>query len=430
MPIHNEMMVIYIDQSNMIADCQGNVVDVFGIAPHGFAKAGMHAMQIPWEEVVEHPPNMNQTRTVLRSRGGHLVMLSVVRLPRETEPLSYLLLLCRLDNLLETAGDDPSGLELDKETLFRSEKMNKIIDIIHKIANVDSTVMLQGESGVGKTMLAQFIHRVSSRKDKPFISVNCGTLPDSLIESELFGYEAGSFTGGKAEGKKGLLEVAEGGTIFLDEIAELPFHVQSKLLEVIQENTYRKIGSVEKRTANIRVIVATNKNLRELVTEKHFREDLYYRLHVVPLTIPPLRERREEILPLTERFLQIFNRKYNRRHSLSTDVKQKFLEYDWPGNVRELENTVERMVVTHSVEVVEQWGQPTAKAGTSILAWAGGADLPSLKDAKKQLEKELILRAYDLYENTYRAAEALQVDQSTIVKKLKQYRDEGGAGFG
>nr|WP_264760997.1 sigma 54-interacting transcriptional regulator [Aneurinibacillus migulanus] len=307
--------------------------------------------------------------------------------------------------------------------LVKSEKMKKIIDVIHKIASVDSTVLLLGESGVGKTMLARLIHQASSRKDAPFVSINCGTLPDSLIESELFGYESGTFTGGKTGGKQGLLEAAEGGTIFLDEIAELPYHVQSKLLEVLQENTFRKIGSVDKQKANIRILSATNKNLKEMVNQKRFREDLYYRLHVVPLMIPPLRERREEILPLIEHFTSKFNQKYDRRFFLSPQMKARLVEYEWPGNIRELENLVERIIVTQSEEIAEQVGG-TSEDTDAFTSFQTKNVLPPLKEAKKQLEKALILRAYDLYENTYKAAEILQVDQSTIAKKLKQYRAE------
>jgi transcriptional regulator with PAS, ATPase and Fis domain len=353
---------------------------------------------------------------------GHAVLVTVVKLPRSIAALDYLIVLCRLD---DAAGEKPfqhAAADGYAGPLIRSGKMKKVMDIIHKIASVDSTVLLLGESGVGKSMLARVIHQVSSRREQPFLSINCGTLPDSLIESELFGYEPGSFTGGKSGGKKGLLEAADGGTVFLDEIAELPFHVQSKLLEVLQENTFRRIGSVEKQKTNIRIIAATNKDLKQMVSEKRFREDLYYRLHVVPLAIPPLRERREDILPLAEHFVQVFNQKYNRRFILSADSRERFLNYHWPGNVRELENTIERMVVTFSEESGDIWGEVS---GTLELLPAGsGGELPPLKEAKKQLEKELILRAYQRYENTYKAAEALQVDQSTIVKKLKQYRQE------
>ncbi|MEK4027633.1 sigma 54-interacting transcriptional regulator [Pseudobacillus sp. FSL P4-0506] len=305
--------------------------------------------------------------------------------------------------------------------IAKSEKMRKIINVIHRIANVDSTVLLLGESGVGKTMLAKYVHQQSMRHEQPFISINCSTLPENLIESELFGYEPGSFTGGKREGKTGLIESAEGGTLFLDEIAELPFAAQSKLLEVIQENKYRKIGSIHEKAANIRIIAATNKNLKELVQKKGFREDLYYRLYVVPLMVPPLRERHDEIPYLSQYFVQKFNQKYHRQFNLSSLLMEKFQSYNWPGNIRELENTIEQIVVTQSDQTGESWLLTDALTDTVFLS---KEHILPLKQAKQQFEKELILRVYHLYKSTYKAAEVLQVDQSTIAKKLKKYREE------
>ncbi|OCA88769.1 hypothetical protein A8F95_04805 [Bacillus wudalianchiensis] len=310
---------------------------------------------------------------------------------------------------------------LSEPLIAKSEKMKKIIDIIQRIANVNSTVLLLGESGVGKTMLAKYVHQQSTRQEKPFISVNCSTLPENLVESELFGYEPGSFTGGRKEGKKGLIESAEGGTLFLDEIAELPFAAQSKLLEVIQENKYRKVGSIYEKTANVRIIAATNKNLKELVKQKEFREDLYYRLYVVPLIIPPLRERREEIPYLAEYFVQTFNQKYHRQYNLSPKLLAKFQAYSWPGNIRELENTIEQMVVTQSDQI--DVGSLAADPSNNSSFLTKEKILP-LKQAKQQFEKELILYVYHLYKSTYKAAEVLQVDQSTIAKKIKKYREE------
>lgn len=421
------MMVIYVDHHNQVLSCQGEAADVFGISPEPFATVGMHVMELPWERVVEAAPNLNNTLTVMHTPSGRTLLLSIVKLPRLVMTLDYLLVISRLD-MIQMEPNEEERLQLEHNALIRSPKMKKIIDIIHKIANVDSTVLLLGESGVGKTMLARMIHQVSSRSERPFVAVNCGTLPDSLIEAELFGYEAGTFTGGKAEGKRGLLETAEGGTIFLDEIAELPYHVQSKLLEVLQENTFRKVGSVEVKKANIRIVAATNKDLKQLVAQKSFREDLYYRLHVVPLTIPPLRERREEIVPMAQLFVDTFNRRYGRQFFLSQQVQESLLAHEWPGNVRELENMVERMVVTYCEDTEELWRETIGTCDSDFPLELPGKQLPSLKEAKKQLEKELILRAYDLYENTYRAAEALQVDQSTIAKKLKEYRREDASG--
>lgn len=227
--------------------------------------------------------------------------------------------------------DTPERADIANGVLVESEKMKKIINVIHKIASVDSTVLLLGESGVGKTMLARLIHQASSRKDYPFVSINCSTLPDSLIESGLFGYESGTFTGGKTGGKQGLLEA-------------------------LQENAFRKIGSVDKQKANIRILSATNKNLKEMVNQKRFREDLYYRLHVVPLMIPPLRERREEILPLIEHFTRKFNQKYDRRFFLSPHLPVFSLP---EGNIG--------IMITYDIEFPEA-ARILALKGVDILA--------------------------------------------------------------
>ncbi len=200
----------------------------------------------------------------------------------------------------------------------------------------------------------------------------------------------------------------------------MPYSVQSKLLEVLQEHTFRKVGGTNSISVDIRIIAATNKDLQQMVDHKEFREDLYYRLHVVPLTIPPLRERREEIIPLAEHFVRKFNEQYGRHFVLSANVKERLFINPWRGNIRELENTIERMVVTQSEEMASPENEvPFENSGSYA-----GNKLPPLKEAKKQLEKELILRAYDLYGTTYKAAEILQVDQSTIAKKIKQYREE------
>lgn len=312
--------------------------------------------------------------------------------------------------------------------IFQSPKMKQIMSIIQNVSQVDSTVLLLGESGVGKSAIAKLIHDKSKRRKGPFVSVNCGALPESLIESELFGYEAGTFTGGHTKGKKGLFESAENGTILLDEIAELPFFMQSKLLDVVQENMIRKVGGIKKKKVNVRILAATNKNLAELVKEGKFREDLYYRLNVVPIVIPPLRERKEDIPELIEHFLKMFHSRYGRSVNISEEVKQKLIQYDWPGNIRELANKIERLVITNQVTElgIELSDRVSEKKPLSWRTFTMNDDqtFPTLKEAKSALEKELILKAYKKYENTYKTAEALGVDQSTISKKLKLYRNE------
>lgn len=234
---------------------------------------------------------------------------------------------------------------VDKKTL-------DMLSASNRVALVDSTVLITGETGAGKEEVAKYIHKHSVRSKKPFIAVNCGAIPENLVESELFGYEKGSFTGARQDGKMGLLEVADQGTIFLDEIGELPMDIQVKLLRALETRTITRIGGSHPIPIDIRVISATNRDLLGMVREHHFREDLYYRLRVVPIHIPALRERTDDIIPLAKLFLAQYNKKYNLNKDLSHMAYRVLLQYGWPGNVRELKNVIERMVVMSDGEII------------------------------------------------------------------------------
>ena len=219
-----------------------------------------------------------------------------------------------------------------------------LVEVVRKVAATDSTVLITGESGTGKSLIARAIHFLSPRKDRPFITINCAAIPETLLEAELFGYEKGAFTGAYLP-KKGKFELANGGTIFLDEIGDMPLSLQAKLLRVIQERELERLGSERSVRIDVRIIAATNRDLHTLVREGKFREDLYYRLNVVPIHVPPLRERREDIPLLIDHFLERFNSRYGKKVRLTPDAVEPLIEYDWPGNIRELENTIERLVV-------------------------------------------------------------------------------------
>ncbi|WP_419880357.1 sigma 54-interacting transcriptional regulator [Peribacillus sp. B-H-3] len=234
----------------------------------------------------------------------------------------------------------------NKEMIVKSKAMEKVYDLACRVADVDATIFLHGETGVGKEVVARTIHDLSNRKNAPFVKVNCGAIPESIMESELFGYAKGTFTGGNKEGKKGLALAAHTGTLFLDEIGELPLNVQAKLLHLLQEKQFIPLGETKPVNVDVRFIAATNRNLDEMVKQGTFREDLYYRLVVIPITIPPLSERKEDIPFLISHFLKKICDKYMQFKTIDKEVVQIFTEYEWKGNVRELQNMIERLVVT------------------------------------------------------------------------------------
>jgi transcriptional regulator with PAS, ATPase and Fis domain len=305
----------------------------------------------------------------------------------------------------------------DADIVAESSAMKEVIHRAFKVAGVDSSVLLTGETGVGKEVVAKIIHKHSRRAGSSFVKINCGAIPGELLESELFGYEPGSFTGARPGGKPGLIELANRGTLFLDEIAELPFKLQSKLLRVIQEREIMRIGSTGTKKVDFRLIAATNKNLRDLTSGKVFREDLFYRINVVPIHIPPLRERKEDIVPFVAYFLHIFNTKYRLHKRITPVVIQKFLEYDWPGNVRELQNVVERLLVTSSSNLIMD-GEIFKPSYPGKLP---DKALPKLRKVLEKTEKEFILGVVQRYKTTREMAEAMGISQSAVVKKMHKY---------
>lgn len=306
-----------------------------------------------------------------------------------------------------------------KGLITANEQMLEVIHLAKKVAKLDSSILISGESGVGKGMLARMIHDLSQRKEKKFIKVNCGAIPPSLIESELFGYEGGAFTGASKKGKLGLVELASDGTLFLDEIGEMPMDMQVKLLHLVQEKTFMRVGGTKEIRADIRIISATNRDLQRLISEGKFREDLYYRLHVVPLHIPPLRERKDDILILIDYFLMKFNQIHHQSVSLDENSKLILQLHGFPGNVRELENLMEQIVVTTS--------SPNVSQGELQMYFQNGKyeknnnKLLTLKQVIEKTEKQVIKQALEDHKTTRDLAKVLGVSQTTIMRKLKKY---------
>jgi len=312
--------------------------------------------------------------------------------------------------------------------IYTSDKMQRIKEIIDQIANTDVTVLIQGESGVGKEVVARSIHLNSFRREKPFVKVNCAALPQELLESELFGYEKGAFTGAYRQ-KQGRFELANGGTIFLDEISEMSLSLQGKLLQVLQDREFSRLGGKKDIRVDVRVLVATNKNMEEGIKNGRFREDLYYRLNVVNINLPPLRERREEIPIFIEYFLDKFGKKYGRKTSPLSGMTMKALcEHPWVGNVRELENVIQRLVVLGNEDTVvddltpitgeDSSPEKKKKIDSDRKTW------PSLREvhqgAIKKAESEMILKALETTNwNRKRAAEMLDISYKALLYKIK-----------
>jgi two-component system response regulator GlrR len=298
----------------------------------------------------------------------------------------------------------------------RSESMERVLEVVSRIAPTDSTVYIHGESGTGKELIARALHLSSGRKDKPFVAINCAALPETLLESELFGHEKGSFTGA-VRTSKGLFVQAHGGTIFLDEIGDMPLSIQSKFLRVLQERRFTPVGGDQPVSVDVRVIVATNKDLDKLVAQGSFREDLYYRIHVIPLALPPLRERKEDIPLLVDHFLKKFGTQMNKEvRGLTPKALQKLMLHDWPGNVRELENTIEYAIAMTRDDVIGEDGVLPAKTGIS------DDQLRTLKEAKEGFEKEYLINILKVTRgNVSSASELAGKYRADFYNLLKKY---------
>lgn len=338
----------------------------------------------------------------------------------ETTPDQYI----NLDKMQIVSKDD-----VFDGVVTRSKEMGIVMELAVRASISDANVLLLGETGVGKDFIASYIHSKSPVQDGPYIHVNCSAIPENLLESEFFGYAKGAFTGAKNEGKIGFFEAANGGTIFLNEVGELPLHVQAKFLSVIQTKFITRIGETEKRKANFRLIAATNRNLLDLVAKGTFREDLYYRLNVIPIYIPPLRERREDIITLLNYTLSKNMEKYRLKRKYSPGVINVLANYSWPGNIRELENLVERLVVTSTQTVIDvdslprEWaGSPHEQLFTRPVETGYGQG--SLKDLLDAYEATVIKSKYQELGSSYKVAKALGISQSQAYSKIKKYIQE------
>ncbi|MGE0645763.1 MAG: sigma-54-dependent transcriptional regulator [Nitrospira sp.] len=328
------------------------------------------------------------------------------------------------NHLLRRAVRDQYQLE---QLVGVSEPMQQVMDFVRKVADSDSTVMIQGESGTGKELVARMLHFNSLRRDRPLVPVNCGAIPENLLESELFGHEKGAFTGA-THARMGRFELAHGGTIFLDEIGEMSLPLQVKLLRVLQEREFERVGGNRTIHVDVRIIAATNQDLETMVEERRFRQDLFYRLNVIPIVIPPLRERRSDIPLLIDHFLSRFNQnKHTHVVGLEDEALRLLTEYDWPGNIRELENMMERLVVLKKHGMVSSEDLPQKISRTSMVPELKeqfirlSEDGIHLSREVEQYEKHLIMEALKKANGvTSRAAQLLHLNRTTLVEKLKR----------
>ncbi|MED3552892.1 sigma-54 interaction domain-containing protein [Cytobacillus praedii] len=305
------------------------------------------------------------------------------------------------------------------DLLGNSKQIHSLKEKVKMIAASDISVLIRGESGTGKELFAHSIHQLSNRSHQPFVKINCGAIPEHLLESELFGYEEGAFTGAKKGGKKGKFQLADGGTLFLDEIGDMPINMQVKLLRALQEGEVESVGSTEPVHVDVRIIAATNRPLEKMMEEKRFREDLFYRINVVPFTIPPLRERMEDVPILMDYFIKKITKKSGKRiMSIDEDVIERFNQYSWPGNIRELENVIEASIHLTNKEVIALESLPDYLKESSLFP----VGKKKLKEIIEETERRILLQSLAKFNNNkLEAAKALGISKSSLYEKLKKY---------
>jgi PAS domain S-box-containing protein len=337
----------------------------------------------------------------------------IVTTARELQ--SYKILKVReRDSKKSKEAEDPFG-----SIMTNNEKVKNLLKFAKKVAAANSTLLILGESGTGKSILAQYVHENGSRRNGPFLTINCAAIPAELMESELFGYTPGSFTNANRSGKKGILESADGGTLFLDEIGDMPLPLQAKILQVIQEKKFIPIGGNKEKSVDIRIIAATNKDLNKMVKSKTFREDLFYRLNVVDIKMLPLRERQEDIIPLIYNFLYKFNRIHEMNKLISKDCLEWLTHYSWPGNIRQLENLIEKLVIV-SNDVIDIDDLPEGIYNQGLVQIENTAPA-SLSEAVELAKKEMVRKSYKVHKSSRRVAKDLQISQTYAARLIREY---------
>jgi len=373
------------------------------ITAHGLLETAVKAMKLGAYDYISKPFNLDEITLTIKKALETISLREEVRLLKEQQKSQI-----RSYNIIG-----------------KSRAIQLVLDMIQKIAQSDaSTVLIQGESGTGKELVARAVHMNSSRQDKPFMAINCAALPETLLESELLGHEKGAFTDAKVQ-KKGLLELADNGTVFMDEVGDMAYSMQAKLLRVLENKTFKRVGGVKDISVDVRVISATNQDLKTLMNEGRFRKDLYYRLQVVPIYLPPLRERKEDILPLAKHFIEAFNGEFNKDvKEISEKAREFLIRYDWPGNVRELKNVIERAMILENEDILLLEHLPIELVSGNLPAPQAFSSLNIPKEglSLEKVEEELVKQALAIAAgNQSRAADLLGVQRDAFRRRMKKY---------
>lgn len=399
---------------------------VYQLEREGYFKPSIVAIAIEQKKRVTLPQKTNTNRDILVTAmpvyDEYKSLKFVISFSRDITELNELQK--KYSNLKNEAEQYKSELQRLKNSknesgiIAESEKSRQVLSNIRRAAEYDANVIITGPSGVGKTMFAKEIHKNSSRRNHAFVEINCAAIPENLLESEFFGYEKGAFTGALEKGKMGLFELANGGTLFLDEVTEIPLTLQAKLLKVLQDKVVNRVGGVSGKQIDFRLVVATNKSLEACIREGTFRDDLYYRLNVFHIEIPPLAERRDDIIPLCRHFLGKFNEKYDREMYFDDSALKKLYNYSWPGNIREVANIIERTAMMTEGSVI---GDVFFEGGMEAEPFGAAGEKINLTEAIEEFEGKIIRSAYEKTHNTAEVARMLSISQPTAYRKVSKY---------
>jgi len=385
-----------------IKEIDRNII-VIMITAHGLLETAVKAMKLGAYDYVSKPFNLDEITLIIKKALETVSLRLEVRMLKDQQKKRF-----RTDNIIG-----------------KSRAIQLVLDMIQKIAQSDaSTVLIQGESGTGKELVARAIHTNSARSDKPFMAINCAALPETLLESELLGHEKGAFTDAKAQ-KKGLFELADNGSVFLDEVGDMAYSMQAKLLRILEDKTFKRVGGVKDISVDVRVISATNQDLKDLMGDGKFRKDLYYRLQVVPIYLPPLRERKEDILPLAKHFIDLFNEEFNKSvKEISEKAREFLIRYDWPGNVRELKNVIERAMILESEDILLYEHLPIELVSGKMPAFSTytGLNIPKEGISLEKVEEDLVKQALAIAAgNQSKAADLLGMQRDAFRRRMKKY---------